>query len=255
MCVLDGIIFKYNKSGSIAYKNRVNSRKTLILVGGLGDNILSLPYIELLEGYCSKKEFSFVIPQLRSMPNFTVSPIESDIEDISDLLSNIDGEIVLLGHSTGCNDILAFLEKTIPNNVKCVILQGPVSDTESISREEAENIISMIECSNPETRYIEIKDGIIWLKDRFISLYSIKGKEDFFSSYLDDSMFERWKSQIPILSVLSGKDEYCQVDMVDKFKKMGEVCFIPDGNHSLSDKSTMEVFVSAIDSFILKYFM
>lgn len=254
MCILDGIVFKYNKYGSIAYKNRVDSTKTMIMLGGLGDNILSLPYIESLDRYCSSKGFSLIIPQLRSMPDFNIRSVKSDIEDISDLLSTVNGDFVLIGHSTGCNDILLFLKRKIPDNLKCVVLQGPVSDTESISREHANSVLSKIVSSDPKKKYIETEDGNIWLKDRFVSLYSVRGMEDFFSSYLDDSEFRRWRSKIPILSVLSGKDEYCKVDMRDKFKEMGEVCFIPDGNHNLNDDCSIGTFISAVDSFISKQF-
>lgn len=247
---LEGSIFSFRR-GCIAYKNNIESDRSLILIGGLGDNILSLPYVFLLNKYCEEKRIRLVIPQLRSMPNFEINRIENDVEDLDLLINSIDGRIALLGHSTGCNDILLYLKKGFPERIHCAILQGPVSDPESMEREEIEEILKRIDESDSKYKFFEI-DGRSWLKERFVSLYSIRGKEDLFSSYLEDSHFSYWKNKLPILSILSGNDEYCHKQIPDKFKHAGDVHIIEDADHSISSEKSQDEFLKVVNQFLEK---
>lgn len=40
----------------------------------------------------------------------------------------LDGEVVLLGHSTGCQDSLLYIREHQCGKVKGIVLQAPVSD-------------------------------------------------------------------------------------------------------------------------------
>ncbi|KAM0681668.1 hypothetical protein GINT2_000182 [Glugoides intestinalis] len=246
MTELDGILFEYNRN-SIAFKSKIESEKAIILIPGLGDNILSLPYVTLLYKYCKTKKVKLVIPQLRSMPNFTITPIEHDLEDLAAIIKTIKGEIILLGHSTGCNDILLFIRQNKLENIKGIVLQGPVSDIEAESQLKIEYGLNQIKKS-ADSKYIEFNDEI-WLKERFISLYTVNEKEDLFSSYLDDKSFSQWKGKVPILSILSEKDEYCLRQIPEKFELAGMVCMIPGADHSISSKTYQECFLDAINTF------
>ncbi len=42
----------------------------------------------------------------------------------------LDGEIIIMGHSTGCQDSLLYLGQGKDPKIKGVILQAPVSDIE-----------------------------------------------------------------------------------------------------------------------------
>lgn len=252
MAQLEGKIFQCSKKGLLVFKNGVESDSVLVLIGGLDSNLLSLPYCALLNEFCKNNGLSLVIPQLRSMPSYKTTSISSDIEDIRDVVAGISGSVVLVGHSTGCNDILLFLGEHRADNVKCAVLQGPVSDTESVPRDKAEAVLEAIRSSDSKQRYIELSDNSLWLKERYISLYSRNGKEDLFSSYLDDDSFSKWRGVIPILSVLSGKDEYCKNPIVEKFKLMGDVHVIEDGDHSLTSEKCQAEFVAALHQFLAK---
>lgn len=250
MIQLEGAIYAYNSNGCIAFKNTIESENTVVLVGGLGDNILTLPYMKSLNDYCIRKGISLIIPQLRSMPLYYLAPIESDTGDLRDLVSTLSGSIALIGHSTGCNDILLFLDEYRPKNIKCAVLQGPVSDTESVSRTDINAVLERIQKGNE--KYVELENHSIWLKERFISLFSIRGKEDLFSSYLDDSAFAKWKTSTQILSVLSGQDEYCRNPPTEKFKMMGDVYLINSADHCLTSIQTQNEFLDSLDEFFLK---
>lgn len=189
------------------------------------------------------------------MPNFTITPIEYDVEDIAAIIKMVKGEVVLLGHSTGCNDILLFISQNKLQRVKGVVLQGPVSDIEAAFQPKIESSLNQIEESKASAKYIEI-DNEIWLKERFTSLYSVNGKEDMFSSYLDDEAFSQWKSKIPILSILCEKDEYCTKQIPEKFQLAGTVCMLRDADHCISSKECQRDFLIAINTFLdeLRFF-
>lgn len=246
---MKGSISTYNSKGSLVFKNEIESSKTIVFLDGLDGNILSNAYISKLNEFCISKNISLVIPQLRSMPNYRIAPIDFDIEDIKSVLRTVKGEIVLMGHSTGCNDILLYLESHSNLAIKGVILQAPVSDTESSDEQAVKVKLKLIEDSNPNELYIELPQIGLWRKERYISLYKKYGKEDVFSSYLDDSMFSKWIKKIKILAVLSGSDEYAKKDMKNKFSLMGKVCEIEDADHSISNKELQNILIEEIDKF------
>lgn len=247
---MKGSLFEYDYKGSIAYKNDVISEKTIVFINGLGGNILSFAYNTRLNEYCIKHNISLVIPQLRSMPNFQIAPIESDIEDLKNVLSTIKGSVVLMGHSTGCNDIILYLKDHLSDKIKGAVLQAPVSDPESTCRNTVKKNIDLINNSNQSNLYIELPNMGLWLKKRYLSLYSTYSKEDVFSSYLDDSVFSYWKDKIKILSVLSGADEFCKVDVSQKFKLMGDTIILENSNHAASSKKSQKKLIEVLDQFL-----
>lgn len=248
----DGQVYEYNTKGNIAFRSNVlDPIGTVVLIGGLGDNLFTLPYYEALATFLRKREISLVIPQLRSMPLFNLAPVDWDVEDIRCITSGIQHPLVLIGHSTGCNDILLYLESGAAPNILGVVLQAPVSDTEAVPRDSAEHNLRLIRDSDEASNYIEL-DGTIWLKERYISLYSIGGKEDLFSTYLSDSAYAKWKGKVPIMSVLSGKDEFCKNPPIRKFNHMGSVHMITGANHNLTDRSSQSTFFDLLDKFFVK---
>lgn len=248
-----GEIYEYNNEGSIAFKNDIEHAEcTVVLIGGLGDNILTLPYLAELNEFLKSRQISLVIPQLRSMPLFTITPIESDIDDISDVVENIESPVVLIGHSTGCNDILLYIERSMHYNVIGVVLQAPVSDTEAMPRLIAEHNLELIKASDPRCNYIELQDETLWLKERYVSLYSIGGEEDLFSTYLEEEAYAKWKDRVPIMSVLSDEDEFCKNPPIEKFRLMGSVHVINNANHNLTGKNAQNQFLALLDVFFHK---
>jgi pimeloyl-ACP methyl ester carboxylesterase len=252
--VFEGYVEEYDQNGSIFIKTKLSSDKNIVFINGLGGNALFFDCKAALYNFCIKENYNLIIPQLRSYPNFQIISIQDDIDDIKNLVDQIDGKIILIGHSTGCNDILLYLKEHKAGNIKGVILQAPVSDTESADRDQVKIALDMIEKSDPKLKYIELPKNGLYLKERYRSLYEVNGREDLFSSYLPDSKFADWKNKMKILSVLSGKDEFSVTDMSEKFKLMGKVLLIKEGNHSLSSDKCQLEFISCLDTFVKSCF-
>lgn len=250
---IKGSLLVYSTSGLAAYENETESDKTVVLVGGLGDRMMTLSYIQNFLDFCAEHKMRLVIPELTSHPNFRTVSIEQDLEDIGDLLRVLEGDIILIGHSTGCQDILLYMEKYGCSKVKGLVLQGPVSDIEYLPDPAMDRKLALIaDFGRTDSRFVEI-DGVIWLKERFSTLFTKCGREDLFSSYLDDEAFARWK-KIParILSVVSESDEYCLQDTCPKLELMGDVHVIKGGRHCLDSEEHRSEFVSAVSLFLKK---
>lgn len=251
MAEIAGRLFQYG-NGLIAFKSGQNKLKTLVLIGGLQDNILSLPYTSALKKYCDQRNICLVIPQLRSMPYFKITTVDKDVEDIASLLDTIEGDVALMGHSTGCNDIILYLKENNKKKIHCGILQAPVSDTEAESAIVIKSRMLLIEDFDKSKKFIEFDNGELWCKERYTSLYSKYGKEDLFSTYLEDDAFIKCGEKVPLLSIISGNDEFCQEPPIEKFKLMGEVYVIKNADHSISCPDLYEEFVSEVDKFFIK---
>lgn len=250
---IQGSLLTYSVSGLLAYENGIESGRTVVLVGGLGDRMLSLSYIQDFLGLCANHKIRLVIPELTSYPNFQTVAIDQDIEDINDMLGTIEGEIVLVGHSTGCQDILLYMEKYSNTNVKGIVLQGPVSDIECLPEQVlAQRSAHIADFGRTSSRFVEI-DGVVWLKERFATLFTRRGKEDLFSSYLCDEDFARWR-KVParILSVVSENDEYCTRNVCQKLQLMGDIHVVKEGTHCLDSEKHRKDFISAVSLFMKK---
>lgn len=191
---LDGTIFTYNEQGSIAYKD-THGDKSIIFIGGLRESILSLACISLLKEFCRKAGISLIVPQLQSHPRFELCPIEYDLENIHCLIDCMPGEIMLIGHSTGCQDILLYLKKQIyfkskvAGQIRGIVLMSPASDIEA---QYDTQLNQKVKEAKSAGKYF-INNDILWLSERFISLFETNSTEDLFSSYLSDSGFAKWK--------------------------------------------------------------
>jgi predicted alpha/beta hydrolase family esterase len=160
---------------------------------------------------------------LKSFILFIISIILSFKETIT-----LIKEIYLIGHSTGCQDILCLCKKGIQKEfpIKKCILQGPVSDRDYVEKEEELlNEIKRIEkeynIPYKDWNFSDLKNSLDiskYLYDgqypllirRFISLYSKLGDEDWFSFDISQDEFNTIYScvTIPLLFIFSLNDQY-----------------------------------------------
>jgi pimeloyl-ACP methyl ester carboxylesterase len=108
----------------------------VVLVGGLTDGLLSLPYSERLA-----TRTRVVYPVFTSgLTGFGVCSLQSDALELHQLLGHPKmasfKDITLLGHSTGCQVILHYVYsgsviKALDRKITRIVLQGPVSDREA----------------------------------------------------------------------------------------------------------------------------
>lgn len=188
------------------------------------------------------------------------------------LLSQGFSNIILLGHSTGCQVICRLFQlhnkETTPelSAVVGTILQGPVSDREYMATlpHTAENIFlasSMVAKGEghallPRTSH---EDTPI-TATRFLSLAAPGGEDDMFSSDLTDEQLTSLigRVTVPTLVVFSGADEYVP-SSVDKKQLLarltaalprGSSVIIEDAMHSLAGYESE--LMAAVEQFIHK---
>lgn len=114
---------------------------TLIWIGGLGDTLLSVAYpLKIAESL--SPTWSLVTASIGSSgKSWGVSSIAQDADEIGKLVAYFkqqrpSGKIVIMGHSTGCQDCMEYLVGAKAEQrptVDGVILQAPVSDREALA--------------------------------------------------------------------------------------------------------------------------
>ena len=241
---MEGKIFQINEQVSIFIKGK--SKKLIMLIGGLGDLLFNIKYFQYLWNKFDEN-YMICIPNMRSSGNsFGSFTIWNDVEDINEILSFISNknkldEIYLLGHSTGCQDILCLFKKGINKQfpIKKCILQGPVSDRDYLNKDEKllneikriekdYNILykdwnfSQLKYSMDISKYLYDNKYPLLVR-RFVSLYSKLGDEDWFSYDISQETLKSMYSiiDIPFLFVFSLNDQYINYSH-DEYKKLIE---------------------------------
>jgi hypothetical protein len=107
----------------------------LVVLPGLTDTLGSLPYTDALVRALHPLGVAVVLPQLSSgLGGWGVASVEADAREAAAAVAALRARgrraVFLLGHSTGCQDIMAFL--SAPRAPECAVqgavLQAPCSD-------------------------------------------------------------------------------------------------------------------------------
>jgi hypothetical protein len=173
-----------------------------------------------------------------SYTGWGISSLQKDVEELSECVTYFrsikPGKIILMGHSTGCQDVLEYLTGPGHENRKPIdggIIQAAVSDRESFFTTMDPDIIRSA-CAKAQSMVDDgDEDEILPSADienlfpcpisakRFLSLASPNhdGDDDYFSSDLTDDQlmktFGSLPSSSPICILLSGSDEYVHPDV------------------------------------------
>ena len=219
---------------------------TLIFLGGLFDGLLTVPYVRPIVK-ALPSNWSLAEPILSSAyRQWGFSSLGEDIAEIALVVSYFKkarpgGKIVLLGHSTGSQQIMHYLLSR-PNlpEIDGAIFQGSVSDREtltmSLPHAEYEAACLLAQKYIDEGRGEDILPSSVTKSSftsapvsamRFLSLASPAplhaGEDDYFSSDLADEKLEktfgalRNTGTMRICFLYSGSDQYVP-DSVDKVK-------------------------------------
>ncbi|XP_044484417.1 UPF0613 protein PB24D3.06c-like [Mangifera indica] len=268
-----GVLFKYGpKPTQVAFKTG-EYKQQVIFIGGLTDGFFATEYLEPLAIALDKERWSLVqLLMSSSYTGYGISSLKQDAMDLDQLIGYLinkeDSEgVVLLGHSTGCQDIIHYMRTNAACSraVRAAILQAPVSDREyratfpetaamidlasSMIKEgrESELMPREAESSAPITAY------------RYHSLCAYMGNDDMFSSDLtDDQLRQRLghMANTHCQVIFSMADEYVP-EYVDKKALVERLCKalggaekveVEHGNHSLSNRS--QEAVQAIMAFV-----
>ncbi|KAG6483176.1 hypothetical protein ZIOFF_059816 [Zingiber officinale] len=257
---LRGYLFKY---GSKSIQCIIHNQENLSLYR----------YLEPLSIALENEKWSLVQPLLSSSYlGYGTSSLDQDAVELDQLIGHLINKensegVVLLGHSTGCQDIVHYLRtnSAFSKAVRGVILQAPVSDREyRATLPETAEMIDLAAKMIGEGRAMDLMpreanpDAPITAY-RYHSLCAYTGDDDMFSSDLSDDQLRLrlgHLSNTPCQVIFSMADEYVP-DYVDKKALVERLCRamggaekveIEWGNHSLSNR--VQEAVEAIMDFV-----
>ncbi|GAA5826552.1 hypothetical protein JCM11251_002424 [Rhodosporidiobolus azoricus] len=207
------------------------SSDIVLFIGGLSDSFLSVPYLPRLSATLASNGWGLVQAQLRSAGHsWGACTVKEDAEQLGAIVQYFKEEqgkrrVVLMGHSTGCQDAIAYahLCSSLPP-LDGIILQAPISD-----REGTEHWFPHIVPKEPRSSYD--LDAFVprdWSSTyftiggvtyrRWLSLMcpppsdkiDLLVSEDFFSSDLSDARLSSAFGAVtcPLLVFIGGNDAY-----------------------------------------------
>ena len=209
---------------------------TLLWIGGMFDTLFSVSYpIAIAEKL--DPSWSVVTASLGSAGmGWGVSSIARDADEMAKIISYLKeqrpgGKIVIMGHSTGCQDCIEYLVGKNSEKrplVDGIILQAPVSDREAIGKSLPEahvheaNQLALKMCREgkdkdalPNRLTKPLFGRIAITARRWVDIASPgpynDGADDYFSSDLSDerlrSTFGKLPASSPLLVLFSGDDD------------------------------------------------
>lgn len=220
-------LFEYLPGPSATSRSDTIRPSTLIFIGGLSDGFLSVPYVPKLASYINLcPHWSLMEIQLSSSGlGWGTGDLHRDAEEIAHAVKYVRersqsgplkcGNVVLMGHSTGSQNVLHYLYHKIEQErppIDGAILQAAVSDREGLAMmrerdpdfqrayEECVRISLSSEAENPQGKIEmlppELASVFGWSRGpvsckRFLSLASPSspgqpGLDDLFSSDLSN---------------------------------------------------------------------
>ncbi|OAX83294.1 hypothetical protein ACJ72_02347 [Emergomyces africanus] len=242
-----GILHNYApRLTTFEYVSDTNTRgckpHSLLFIGGLGDGYYTVPYLHDITSALEPEKWSVFSVQLSSSYNgWGLGNLDKDVDEIGKCVEYVSnykaanqaeggepGKIVIMGHSTGSQDVLHYIYSQNPGPrattprppVDGGILQAPVSDREAIinivksgnndsSPKELGEVYSQLVALAKGEKTIGGKDALLplWMMEkvylpdtavsatRFLSLASpdspeAPGEDDLFSSDLTDARLQ-----------------------------------------------------------------
>lgn len=215
--------------------------------------------------------------------NFGRSSIDVDVAELSALVSHLRKQgtrtVVVMGHSTGSQDVLHYL--THRTDADGGIMQAPVSDREHFILQDdtkewfeqlplAEKLLAEGK-GDTVLDYAFDSHGLRLTAYRTVSLLSPKGDDDYFSSDIPDTadgvhvhpLDESFgKLSAPALALYSEKDEYSHVPDIDahiaRWVKAShgklDTHVVKGANHAVEDPAHQVDLAAAVVAWLGKTF-
>ncbi|XMA10936.1 hypothetical protein WAI453_003727 [Rhynchosporium graminicola] len=231
-------------------KSTSQPQNILLFIGGLSDGLLTVPYTTPLAASLKPTWTLAEIHLSSSYSGWGTCNLEDDAEEISKCVAYFrsikTGQIVLMGHSTGCQDIMFYLtgaEHSRHAKIDGAIMQGVVSDRQALEMHLDPELYkgscvtakAMVEAGDgdeilPSKTMDDFFETPVSAK-RWLSLASPdhNGDDDIFSSDLTDEQLGKTFGKLPketkVAFLHSGEDEYVNPDL-DKagiIKKWAEI--------------------------------
>ncbi|TVY27360.1 UPF0613 protein [Lachnellula hyalina] len=215
------------------------SQNILIFIGGLFDGLHNVPYTSTIADALPP---TWSIAQAILSSSYTgwgISSLQKDVKELSQCVAYFrtikSGKIILIGHSTGCQDVMEYLTGTGHEDrapVNGGIIQGPVSDREAmimtmdpaVYKSACVTAQAMVDAGDsaevlPSKKTNKFLPGCPISAYRWLSLASPNhdGDDDYFSSDLTDEQLMKTFGSLPATSPLcilfSDADEYMNKDI------------------------------------------
>lgn len=277
---MQGELFSYAQ-GRVAFESSSNSNSNsvnkCILLGGLSDGLLPMPYSSpLAQALCgaeteTSQQWSLVQPILSSSyTGFGHGSLDQDVAELDELIDYLvtyrgAEATALVGHSTGCQVTVHYLKHGCKRDtVQLAALQAPVSDRESATichgsddspedhlqqLQEHMQIASTLRDTGKAAEMMP--RSAFWAPitaSRFLDLFEPGGNDDYFSSdYTDAELSERLShvgglttkasSLKHCLVAWSGADEYVPAS-VDGEALMHRLCRAMNTNNAAADSDS-----------------
>ncbi|KAK4157145.1 hypothetical protein C8A00DRAFT_40507 [Chaetomidium leptoderma] len=266
-------------------------KNALVFIGGLGDGPHTIPYARHLATHLANIPSSnYTVFEARLSSAFTAfgyGSLAQDVRELADLVRFLRSglgvrRVVLLGHSTGCQDCLAYAASAATTEkeekVDGYVLQGPVSDREAIGMGEEEE--------GEVQRALRVGEGMVGMgkggevmatevlpkgwrgspvtAGRWCSLAGVGGDDDYFSSDLPDEKLKAiWGTlKQPVLILPSEKDEWVPAgfDVMGLVERWKSFCkpgiaselsgLIPDANHRVDNDAGQQWLADRVARFL-----
>ncbi|KAL9578827.1 MAG: hypothetical protein Q9203_006951, partial [Teloschistes exilis] len=216
------VAFEHVPSSSSSPEPRPQPQNSLLFIAGLGDGLLTTPYTPTLAAALPPTWSLIQVLLSSSYSGWGTSSLTQDIAEISQCVTYFQsrrpqGKIILMGNSTGCQDVLGYLSfPPTPDEERAGqggerprvdggILQAPVSDREAIEmiypRDDLERYNKLAQRFVSDGKADEMLPNEVSLPflgarttaSRWLSLSSPaplhNGQDDLFSSDLPASRF------------------------------------------------------------------
>mmetsp|Transcript_17477 Transcript_17477/g.29979 ORF Transcript_17477/g.29979 Transcript_17477/m.29979 type:complete len:311 (+) Transcript_17477:28-960(+) len=222
---------------SEAPKLHASRPRHVVCIGGLSDGLTHASYVPPLATALSEAGWTLVQAQLQSCyESWGIGSLDQDADDLQTLLEWLRTTqactgVVLLGHSTGCQDIARLLQRIplgtpAPWPLVATVLQAAVSDREYLCKfpelePVAERARQLVAAGREEEIVArlsggqESKKGTPVTARRLLALYERGGDDDYFSSDLSDDSLNVLLSPVgrwPCMVVIGDADEYALGD-------------------------------------------
>lgn len=238
-----GIVHRFSKR-LVAFEHGIVStsslsQNTLLWIGGLGDGLLTVSYPTAIAAALPPQWSLAQVLLSSSYTGWGTSELKRDAKELARAVAYFrsirrDGKVVLMGHSTGCQDSVEYLAgpgatdrlKDKDARVDGWILQAPVSDREALVHTLGEDkywsAVKLAKEWTADGRGADILPnsatnlifGTSMTARRFLSLASPNkdGDDDYFSSDLPDeklcNTFGKASKEAPLCILFSGSDEH-----------------------------------------------
>lgn len=191
----------------------------------------------------------YIQPIFRSHPNFGLFTLDDDNEELTSLYNQFaNTEIIFIGSSTGCQNIL--FSNAIKNRL-CILI-GPVSDRE-YEENKNKNILDIYKKKIENMHDIFCYNGNLYQKERWKDFYLAGGRDDLFSSDLDDKHFQNLNKGNNLHFVICENDEFCVISNKEKLKLVPKSILhvLKGANHFCTNPENLEDLETLLDSIIL----